>query len=140
MAVDAGQVVAGVAFLRISRVLADLLRRIDDEVVSVANDIVLGVRRQLRDVALIPIGGPAPNEVPDAKTHCRRHDERNACDQVTRLHELFTPLMRDATAAKGSTLSGFCPDRADRYAPRSRRDGSKSSEHDYRPRMRDEGG
>src|SRR4029077_5965304 len=100
MAVHASKVVAGIALLRIARGLADMLCGIDDQGMAVADDIVLGARRKVGDVARVPIGRPSPKEITRTESSGQRHDERDADHPITILHGLFTPLMGDARAAK----------------------------------------
>ena len=105
MAVHAGEVVAGVALLRIARALADMRCGIDDQGMAVADDVVLRARRQIGDVARIPIGRPAPDEVAGPNSCCQGGNQRDPNHPATVLHGLFTQLMRGATAAKSITLS-----------------------------------
>jgi hypothetical protein len=85
MAVLAGEVVAGETHGRIGRVLADIARRVDDQLPAVADQVVLGAFAQLGKVDCLPIGGGAPEDIAGAKPS-RRCDQNRHCDDQSFSH------------------------------------------------------
>ena len=105
MAVHACQIVSGIAVLWIGRALADMRRRIDDQRMAFADEIVGRAGREVGDIARIPIGRPAPYDVSGAKSRCQGG---NAARSQPSSHDTswsYYPLIRGATAAKSITLS-----------------------------------
>ena len=90
MTIHASEVVAGIAVLRIGRVLADMRCRIDDQGMALENEIVNWTRREVGDVARIPIGRPAPDDIAGAKPRCQRGDQRDPNHPATMRHGLIT--------------------------------------------------
>ena len=90
MAVHASEVIAGVAVPRIGRTLADMGCRIDDQGMALENDIVGWARREVGDVARIPIGRPAPYDIASAESYCQGRNQRDPNHPATMRHGLIT--------------------------------------------------
>ena len=94
------KVVAGIAILRIGGAPADMGSRIDDQGMAFADDVVGRPRGQVGDVAVIPIGRPAPEDVAKPQSGCECGNQCNRGQPTRKLNGPFTPLMRDASTAQ----------------------------------------
>lgn len=68
-----GEIVAAETHGGIGRALADMLRRVHDQRVSIADEIVLSAGTEAVHVGRIPIGRPAPDQIADAQP-CHSRD------------------------------------------------------------------
>src|SRR6187549_246569 len=70
-----GGIVAGIAHGGIGRALADMLRRIDDEVAPVPDELCLGPLPQPGDIDGVPVWLLAPEQIADPEPGARGNDK-----------------------------------------------------------------
>ncbi len=91
MAILASEVVSGIAHGRVGRALADIAGRVDDQVLAVADEVVLGPGSELGDVrdGGIPIDGRPPQHIADADADGDRKHQADLYQQ--RAHDWRPP-------------------------------------------------
>jgi hypothetical protein len=75
VAILAGEIVAGIAHGGIGRAPADMLRRIDDEVAPVPDELCLGPLPQPGDIDGVPVWLLAPEQIADPEPGARGNDK-----------------------------------------------------------------
>ena len=86
----AGEIVAGVALGRVGRALADVARRLGDELPAVADEIALRAGRQLGEIVpRVPVRRPSPQDVAGARA---RLPPRERAAAVATAHRLIVVM------------------------------------------------
>src|SRR5262249_32374558 len=97
----AGEIVAGITQSRIGGVLADMARRIDDQIPAITDEIVVSSRAERVDLGGVPVDGRLPQEVgrivaygPSGRgAKQKSEDQSQACPPLSHHHPPNTTLI-----------------------------------------------